>query len=249
MSGPLYGDDLAFVQANGFGGFARAAIAELIPKLVARGVTRVIDVGCGAGVTTRALLEAGFETLAIEPSPGLLAFAREAAPGAEFRLASAYDLELDSCDAVLAVGEPLTYHEREADAEARVRGFFRKAARVLRDSGLLIFDLIETNGDPLDARGWASGPDWAVLYESREDRAARHLVRRIEIFRLTADGSYRRSAEAHAVRLFDRRAVTAWLEEKGFEVEVDTAYGRFALPPRRVAFTATRRRRTSQGSG
>jgi len=242
MSEPLYGEDLAFVQASGFGGFAAAAIAEVIPKLAARGVTRVIDVGCGAGVTTKALLEAGFETLAVEPSRGLLAFAREAAPGAEFRLGSAYDVELAPCDAVLALGEPLTYHEPDADADALVRGFFRKAGRMLRDGGLLIFDVIETDGDPLDGRGWASGPDWAVLYESREDRSARHLVRTIETFRLAQDGSYRRSAEVHSVRLFDRRAVTTWLEQEGFEVQVDMAYGRFDLAPRRVAFTATRRR-------
>jgi SAM-dependent methyltransferase len=237
----LYGDDLAFVQAHGFGGFAAAAIAEVIPKLSARGVTRVIDVGCGAGATTKALLEAGFETLAIEPSPCLLAFAREAAPGAEFRLGSAYDVELAPCDAILALGEPLTYHERDADAEALVRGFFRKAGRVLRDDGLLIFDVIETAGSPLDGRGWASGADWAVLYESHEDRPARRLVRSIETFRLAEDGGYRRSGEVHSVRLFDRRAVTTWLAEEGFEVEVHTAYGRFDLPPRRVAFIATRR--------
>jgi SAM-dependent methyltransferase len=242
MRGPLYGDDLAFVQANGFGGFAAAAIAEVIPKLAARGVTRVIDVGCGAGVTTKALLDAGFETLAVDPSPGLLAFAREAAPGADFRLGSAYDVELAPCDAILALGEPLTYHERDADADALVRGFFRKAGRVLRDNGLLIFDAIESDGGPLDGRGWASGADWAVLYESHEDRSARQLVRRIEIFRLAEDGRYRRSAEVHTVRLFDRRAVTTWLEEEGFEVQVATAYGRFDLAPRRVAFTATRRR-------
>lgn len=242
MSARLYGEDLAFVQANGFGGFAAATIAEVIPNLAARGVTRVVDIGCGAGVTTRALLDAGFETLAVDPSPGLLAFAREAAPGAEFRLGSAYDVELAPCDAVLALGEPLTYHERDADADALVRGFFRKAGGVMRDSGVLIFDVIETDGGPLDGRGWASGPDWAVLYESREDRSAQHLVRRIETFRLAEQGSYRRSAEVHSVRLFDRRAITNWLEEEGFEVQVDTAYGRFDLAPRRVAFTATRRR-------
>src|SRR5262245_53980024 len=142
MSPPLYGDDLAFVQANGFGGFAARAIAELIPKLKARGVTRVIDVGCGAGVTTQALLEAGFETLAVEPSPALVAVAREAAKGAEFRLASAYETEFPACDAILAIGEPLTYHRLDSDADTLVRHFFRQANHALRGGGLLIFDVI-----------------------------------------------------------------------------------------------------------
>lgn len=240
MSTRLYGDDLAFVQANGFGGFAAAAIAEVIPKLRARGAKRVVDVGCGAGVTTKALVDAGFETLALEPSPELLAFAREAAPAATFRLASAYDAELPECDAVLALGEPLTYHAADVDAEALVRRFFGNVARALRPGGVLLFDVIEADGTSLDARGWASGSDWAVLYEAREYRAEQRLVRTIQTFRRAKDGSYRRSEERHCVHLFDREAMARWLTEEGFRVEVDTVYGRFRLGPRRVAFTATR---------
>ena len=79
-----YDEDLAFIQALGFGEVAAAAIAAVIPRLTARGARRVIDVGCGAGVSTKALVEAGFDTLAIEPSAALLALAREAAPTARF---------------------------------------------------------------------------------------------------------------------------------------------------------------------
>lgn len=41
----------------------------------------------------------------------------------------------------------------------------------------MIFDLIEAEGAPLDVRGWSSGDDWAILYETREDRATRRLTR------------------------------------------------------------------------
>lgn len=241
MGDPLYAEDLAFVQAQGFGGFAAGAIAQVIPWLVASGAKRVIDVGCGAGVTTKALVEAGFETLALDPSAELLAVARASAPGAEFRQASAYDVELGPCDAVLALGEPLTYHAPEADADGLVRGFFQRAAKALRGGGLLVFDLIEADGETLDARGWTSGPDWAVLYETREDRARKRLVRSIETFRRQEDGRYRRASEVHHVRLFDRTEVVGWLEAEGFDVEVAAAYGSFALARRRVAFRATRR--------
>lgn len=241
MSASPYGDDLAFVHAMGYGGFAQAAIAEVIPTLVAAGVRRVVDVGCGAGVTTSALVDAGFETIGVEPSPSLLALARDAAPGATLRLASAYDVELPACDAVLALGEPLTYHVPDADAEGLVRQLFSKVSEAIGPGGLLVFDVIEAGGESLDGRAWASGPDWAVLSESREDRATRRLVRRIETFRLVGDGSYRRGQEVHTVRLFERSAVTAWLEEAGFDVEVGATYGRFELARRRMAFTARRR--------
>ena len=237
----FYDEDLAFIQAAGFGELAAAAIAAVIPKLKARGARRVIDVGCGAGVSTKALVDAGFDTLAIEPSAALLELARQAAPLAEFRQASAYDLALESCDAILAIGEGLTYHAPTEDAEARLHGFFGGASRALRKGGLMVFDLIETGDESLNARAWKAGPDWAVLSASAEDSERMQLTRDIETFRDDGGGSYRRRSEVHHVRLFQRRVVASWLEQAGFDVEVATGYGSFRLPRRRVAFYATRR--------
>lgn len=237
---PLYDDDLAFIQAEGFGELAAAAATALIPRLRARDARRVIDVGCGAGVTTRALTNAGFETIAIEPSEALLALARRAAPTALFRSGSAYEAKLDPCDGILAVGEVLTYHPPAEDAEARLRGFFLRASGALRSGGLLMFDLIETGSPALDARAWKTGANWAVLAESHEDVESRRLTRRIETFRDVGDGSYRRRSELHHVRIFERLAVTAWLERVGFDVEATSSYGAFELPRRRIAFCATR---------
>ena len=236
----FYEDDLAFIQAVGFGKLAAAAMAAVIPKLKARGAQRVIDVGCGAGVTTKALVDAGFDTLAIEPSTALLELARQAAPLAEFRQASAYDVALDDCDAILAIGEGLTYHAPTENAEARLRGFFGSASRALREGGLMVFDLIETGDPSLNSSAWKTGPDWAVLSASEEDAELMQLTRSIETFRNVGGGAYRRGSEVHHVRLFERSAVSSWLEQAGFEVETTTAYGAFALPRRRVAFFATR---------
>jgi SAM-dependent methyltransferase len=236
----FYSEDLAFVQASGFGELAAAAVAAVIPQLKARGARRVIDVGCGAGVSTKALVDAGFDTLAIEPSAALLELARQAAPSAEFRQASAYDVALDACDAILAIGEGLTYHAPTEDAEARLRSFFGSASRALRKGGLMVFDLIQTGDASLTARSWKAGPDWAVLSETEEDAELQQLRRNIETFRDVGDGSYRRRSEVHHVRLFEASAVSSWLEQVGFEVETTTTYGSFALPRRRVAFYAVR---------
>jgi SAM-dependent methyltransferase len=237
----FYDEDLAFIQAAGFGELAAAATAAVIPRLKASGARRVVDVGCGAGVSTKALVDAGFDTLAIEPSAALLELARRAAPSAEFRQASAYHVALPSCDAILALGEALTYHDPTEDAAAHLRGFFGNASRALRKGGLLVFDLIETGDESLDARAWKAGPEWAVLSASAEDRELMQLTRVIETFRDAGGSSYRRRSEVHHVRLFERGAVSSWLEQAGFDVETATAYGSFALPRRRVAFYATRR--------
>lgn len=236
----IYEADLAFIHAAAFGDVANAAITSLIPRLKAGRVQRVIDVGCGAGVSTRALVEAGFDTLAIEPSAALLELARKAAPAARFLHGSAYDVALTNCDAILAIGEALTYHLPTEDADARLRGFFGSASVALPQGGQFVFDLIETGATPLNARAWKSGPEWAVLSASTEDVESRRLTREIETFRDLGAGSYRRTREIHHVRLFERAAVVAWLAQAGFEVETATAYGAHELPQRRVAFFATR---------
>ena len=143
------------------------------------------------------------------------------------------------CEAVVAIGEALTYHEGE-DAEARVRDFFRRAHDALPGGGMLIFDVIELGEPRLSARTWRSGDDWAVLVNTSEEQNSRILVREIETFRKVGE-DYRRGRELHRVRLFDGTEVCGWLETVGFRVRRALAYGEFRLPPRRRAFFCTRR--------
>src|ERR1700692_4552950 len=123
----MYEQDLAYIQAAAFGGPARGGAPEIIRRLrdAAIPVRRVVDAGCGAGPLTQALLEAGFEVTGIDSSAELLKIAREAAPAAHFINASIYDAwngdaGIHACDAIVAVGEPLTYHPDGADAERRI---------------------------------------------------------------------------------------------------------------------------------
>jgi SAM-dependent methyltransferase len=239
---PLYQEDLAFIQAMGFGDLAERAAPALISLLrgAAVVVRRVVDVGCGTGITTRALVDAGFETTAIEPSESLLKMARPRAPGALFHQASVYEVDLPLCEALVAVGEPLTYHEPNVDADARVEGFFQRAAKAIAPQGLLILDVICTEGPSLAARTWRSETDWAILSETTENLETRRLTRTIETFRKEGD-RYRRAREVHHVRLFDELQMRGWLERAGFAVETRGAYGDDALLPRRVAFIGVRR--------
>jgi SAM-dependent methyltransferase len=238
----FYEEDLSYIQAAAFGSFAAGAMPAIIARLhkAPLPVSRVVDVGCGAGVSTRSLTDAGFDVLAIEPSPALLEIARAAAPAARFRNESAYDAALSPCEAILAIGEPLTYHSTDVDADALLQRFFRSAAAVLASGGQFIFDVIVTDGASLDAKGWNTGSDWAILHETREDPRARRLTRTIETFRKDGEG-YRRGREIHEVRLFEETAVRSWLDGAGFDVETSHAYGTQRLGPRRVAFFATRR--------
>jgi len=237
--GSLYQRDLAHIQAVAFGALARGAATEVVRRLRAAccRIRRVVDVGCGAGPLTQLLVEAGFEVTGIDCSAELLAIARAAVPTAHFVHASIYDIEIPACDAIVALGEPLTYHDARDDADLRVNRFFQRASAVLPDGGVLIFDVIECGEPSLTARFWSSGDDWAVLVDTMEDPPSRTLVRSIETFRRVGE-FYRRGHEVHRVRLFESDRLRDELIACGFEIETAREYGTQKLGPRRRVFFA-----------
>lgn len=239
--GSLYGQDLAYIQAAGFGGFSEGAAPEIVRMLKSAAVPirRVVDLGCGAGVLSAALINAGFDVTGIDNSAGLLAIAAATVPGARFVEGSIYDIEIPSCEAILGIGEPLTYHTDVAEAERVVESFFHRAAGILPSGGMLIFDVIETGEPSLAGRFWTSGADWAVLADTTEDRDSHTLIRAIETFRKTGD-LYRRGHEVHQVHVFDTKELAGMLAGCGFETRTAQSYGAQRLAPRRRAFLGTR---------
>jgi SAM-dependent methyltransferase len=238
---PLYHCDLAYIHATAFEALARGASAEIVRRLRSSSVPlrRVLDVGCGAGPLTRALTDSGFDVTGIDPSAELLQLARARVPTGRFVQASIYDFEIRAYDAVIALGEPLTYHAEGTDADTLVGQFFQRVAEGLPPGGLLIFDVIGLGEPSLAGRSWMSGDDWAVLVETTEDQAERTLVRNIETFRRAGE-LYRRGREVHRVRLFDILSLRDQLAACGFATETARSYGAQQLPPRRHAFFATR---------
>jgi SAM-dependent methyltransferase len=244
----LYRRDLAYIHAAGFGTLARGAAPEIVRllKTATVRVQRVVEVGCGAGALTTALVEAGFEVTGIDPSAELLEIARAAAPAARFIHASVYEMQIPTCQAVVALGEPLTYHSKGTDAEKLVDCFFQRVAQTLPPGGMFIFDIVEVGESSLVGRSWSSGEDWAVLLETTEDQGARTLVRSIETFRRVGE-FYRRGREVHEVRLFDIQTLCDRLAAYGFLSTTAVCYGSQPLPPRRRAFFATRVTNSSSG--
>lgn len=140
----LYQCDLAYVHASAFETLVRSAAREIILRLRSSSVPirKVLDVGCGAGPLTKALVDVEFEVTGVDTSAELLEIAWANVPEAHFVHASIYDTEIRDYDAVVAVGEPLTYHSEGVDADNVIRTFFQRVADALPPGGLLIFDVI-----------------------------------------------------------------------------------------------------------
>lgn len=139
---PYYRRDLARVHHLGFAfhadGCAPGILTLLEEVRARRGL--VLELGCGSGLLTRHLVEAGHQVIATDASPAMIELAREVARGAEeIRLLALPDDPLPACDAVVSVGHVLSYLP---DEEAIDRAL-TAVATALRPEGVLAIDLCD----------------------------------------------------------------------------------------------------------
>ncbi|HYI11964.1 MAG TPA: class I SAM-dependent methyltransferase [Thermoanaerobaculia bacterium] len=226
MSGD-YRDDLAYIHHTGFSELAEAAAPWVIATLRAHGVQEVVEVGCGSGVLARELTRAGFQVLGIDPSPAMIALARETAPAARFEVGSIESAPLPACDAIVAMGEVLNYGD--------IRAFLPRATGALRPGGVLLFDVAERGSHPPHDEVRLGGEDWSVIV--LEDSDGETLTRRVLTFRQVA-GETRRDEEVHTLALYSREEVLALLG--GFRVKVRRSYGKRRLPHGHAVYLAVK---------
>jgi SAM-dependent methyltransferase len=69
----------------------------------------VIDLGCGSGILSREVADAGYDVLGIDISPAMIDLARRRVPYGDFRVGSVLTGDLPPCIAVAAVGEVINY--------------------------------------------------------------------------------------------------------------------------------------------
>jgi SAM-dependent methyltransferase len=123
-------DRAADVYERARPGYPEAAIAWLAEVLGLRAGRTVVDLAAGTGKLTAPLVATGARVIAVEPSDGMLAVLRGAAPGADVLegVAEAIPLPAASADAVVVAQAFHWFRHDEALAEIH---------RVLRPGGAL----------------------------------------------------------------------------------------------------------------
>src|SRR4029077_2917903 len=112
LGAPYYRRDLALVHHLGFGFHADLCAPGILrllePVRARRGL--VVELGCGSGLLTRYLVDAGHRVIATDASPAMLALALETVPDAEAVTQLVLpDDPIPACDAIVSVGHPLSY--------------------------------------------------------------------------------------------------------------------------------------------
>jgi SAM-dependent methyltransferase len=226
-----YRRDLAFVHHLGFGFHADACAPGILALLepVRRAGGLVVEVGCGSGLLTRHLLDAGHRVVATDASPAMLELTHEVAPDAEdIRPLVLPDDAIPDADAVVGVGHALNYLPDEAAIDRALVAL----AGALRPGGVLAVDVCDLEWGEvrrdLPTQGRV-GDDWAIITEFAVP-APNRFVREMTIFVRNDDGSWRRDEERHDNVLIDTMLVPPLLARHGVDAEVRAAFGAEELP-------------------
>ena len=224
--------------------------ADYLEKLFKRSqipVHTVLDLACGTGEMTAILTERGYELIAADASPDMLAQAREKAAGLTgeppvFLNQSMPELDLyGTVDAAVCCLDSLNYLTSPKD----VQKTFQRLHLFIAPGGLLVFDInsIEKLAS-LDGQVFLDETEdvycvWRTEYEKRSRLCSYWM----DIFTRRPDGGWDRSEEEHRQRGYTVDELRSWLMDAGFTRVRTFGDCRMAAPrekEQRIYFSAVR---------
>jgi SAM-dependent methyltransferase len=226
-----YRQDLALVHHLGFGFHADLVAPGILALLgpIRESGGLVVELGCGSGLLTRHLLDAGHRVIATDASPAMLALAHKTVPDADELVELILPEDpIPVCDAIVAVGHPFSYLPDE-DAIDRA---FVAAAQSLSPGGLLAVDIcdLEWGVARRDVENLGRvADDWAIITEFSMPSPAR-FVRQMAVFSRNEDGTWRRDDERHDNVLIDTSRLPGLLAQHEVDAEITTSFGEETLP-------------------
>jgi SAM-dependent methyltransferase len=233
---PYYRQGLARVHHLGFAFHAddcAPGILDLLrPVRERRGL--VLELGCGSGILTRHLVDAGHRVIATDASPAMLELACDHAPGAvDIRQLVLPADPLPSADAIVSTGHALNYLPDETALDRALVA----AAEALHPDGVLAIDLCDTRWGEArrnQAPQVRVNDDW-VLVTRFSVPAPNLFVRDMTTFVRDDDGSWRRDDERHDNVLIDTARVPGLLRDHGIDARIAPSFGSEQLPEGLVA--------------
>ncbi|OPL08967.1 MAG: hypothetical protein AVO33_08640 [delta proteobacterium ML8_F1] len=217
-------------------------LERVLPLFKARGVKRVMDLGCGTGTGSLMLYEAGLSVSALDISPGMLAKAKDKALEKNYRIefyqGDMKDFELNrTFDAMVSLTDGFNYLLTEED----VRRALRSIRKHLHPGGWLFFDMstIYKFKEVIGERTFAqTGEDNAYIWENTYRGEDQILAFFITIYQKEKEDLYRRYEEYHEQRGYPVELMAGILDKEGFEVVQITGSGENLESSERLFFLA-----------
>ena len=197
--------------------------ADYIEKLFRKAripIHTVLDLACGTGSMTAALSERGYELIAVDASPDMLAAAREKAAEMSgeppvFLNQSMPALDLyGTVDAAVCCLDSLNY----LSTPKEVQKTFQRLHLFIAPGGLLVF--------AIKSAAYLRGLDGQVFLDEQEDvycvwrasyeKRGQYCSYWMDIFTRREDGAWARAGEEHRQRAYEVDELRAWLLEAGF---------------------------------
>lgn len=199
----------------------------LINKLKSLDAGRVgLDIGCGNGYFTRALVRAGYDVKGMDISEEMLSsaveIARREGVKAEFLLGDITKLNLNfKPDFIVAVNDCLNYVPQN-----RLAATFSKVYKSLKKGGIFLFDVSseEKLKNDLGNNLFADdGEEITYLWFNtlKEDRVDMDIT----VFTRGADGKYTRADERQTQFIHSEKEVVYALKNAGFKVATEGCLG------------------------
>jgi len=212
----LYGRDFAWVYNEVWHNFSDRLwpfISEVVKEHVPD-AREWLDLCCGTGHLLKILSREGYVATGLDQSVHMLKHAKRNAPAARLVHADIRDFNLrQKLDVITCLFDSVNYLTRRHDLERA----FRNARRHLRESGLFLFDVdtLRAYANMQYATSVRRSEDLVTLVEGWFDarRACRHTL--ITGF-IKRGKLYRRFAEDHVQRGYEREEVNALLGKVGF---------------------------------
>ncbi|MDE7265733.1 MAG: methyltransferase domain-containing protein [Clostridia bacterium] len=199
---------------------------------------RGVDIGCGNGYFTRALIKAGYSAVGVDISPQMLDKAQQLSlkegVRAEFLLGDINKLKLNfKADFAVAVNDCLNYVSKD-----KIKTAFSRVYSCLKKGGVFIFDISSPNklkniiGNNLFAE---DNDDLTYLWFNKLD--GDRVVMDLTFFERQGE-KYLRSDERHIQYIHEEDGICAALKEVGFAVQTEGHLGKDKTE--RINFICTR---------
>lgn len=179
-----------------------------------------VDIGCGNGYFTRALIKSGYSVFGMDISPEMLSEAKELSlkegVRAEFLLGDITKLKLNvRVDFAVALNDCINYVPKE-----KLSTCFMRVKSCLKKGGVFIFDVSSENklrniiGNNMFAED-REELTYLWFNELKEDRVEMDIT----LFEKLADGNYVRRDESHTQYIYGEDEIVSELERAGFSVK------------------------------